>query len=471
MMRHRHPRKGSRISHRIVVYCLLSCPIHEHLSYAFSPRLFGPSASIIVGRTNSLSTALKSSTQDITAKATNAQRHKRSGGGSRRDATKWIACSSTTEVTRAIRKYVIEGDAVAELGSQLRESSSALCEAIGPEGEAVLVDVERKFPKNEEQKGGRGRTDAMRREGDELDFYTDRATFVETRGFEFWREALFFPGDNDKGKGRQRCYDVLVVDVSTAAGNDLDLTCISLVREFMGLNNCISRQSDDDRHRDCRAVIVKSGALHDLARRLHHAQRIVSGAQSLHERKYHSSSSSSMIVGAVGVKQYRETIPHVVRKGDVCIEVGCHLGTTTTIIDEASRGGSDVNDGGCLGVDVGPNIIKRARAKYPSIAFEVGDGFKTGQLARMKDKHFVGCDTADDSGIYDVVYVDIGGLSGSEGLLEAISLLSSISNSLDPRCIVIKSLCVRRLASCLVPFSEVWRKERLSELTTKETAP
>ncbi|KAL9178854.1 hypothetical protein ACHAXT_003985 [Thalassiosira profunda] len=365
-------------------------------------------------------------------------RKRRKSGSS----TKWIACSSTTEVARAITKYVHEGDAVAELGAQLRESSIALSDAVGPDGRAVLVDIERKFPN---EKKGEDRTLAMRREGDERGFYPDRATFVETKGFEFWRDALFF-----RGEARPQ-YDALVVDMSTVAGNDLELTCIALVREFLALNN-----GDGESDNPCRAVIVKSGSLQNLARRLYHAQRVISGAQTLDNRH---AGGRSLIIGAVGVKQYRETIPFVVREGDVCIEVGCHLGTTATLIDEAAKGGDPVS-GGCLGVDVGSSIIKAARKKYPHLSFEVGDGFRTGSLARMRTAYF-GVHTANRS-TYDVVYVDIGGLSGSEGLLESVALLASIDHSLEPRCIVIKSLCVRRLASCLVPFSDVWKEDRLS---------
>ena len=356
--------------------------------------------------------------------------------------SQWIACSSTTEVTRAIEMYAQNGDVVAELGSQLRESSKAICEAIGPSGKAILVDVERKFPN---EKKGEKRTLAMRREGDESEFYTDRATFVQIQSFEFWRDALFFRN------GRQQ-YNVLIVDISTVAGNDLELTCISLVREFLALNHG-SGVADNP----CRAVILKSGSLHNLARRLHHAQRIVSGKDSIDCSRH-----STSVIGAVGVKQYRETIPFVVRMGDVCVEVGCHLGTTTTKINEAAMG---KERGYCFGVDVGSHIIKSARKKYPNLTFEVGDGFKTGALARLKKTipavEDESCDGVDR--IFDIVYVDIGGLSGSEGLLEAVSLLSSIGNSLNPRCIVIKSLCIRRLASCLVAFSDVWRKEMSSK--------
>jgi hypothetical protein len=144
--------------------------------------------------------------------------------------------------------------------------------------------------------------------------------------------------------------------------------------------------------------------------------------------------------------------------------LGCHFGTSTTLLDKVAKGEDPNSLGRCQGVDVGPNIIKSAKEKFPHVSFEVGDGFKTGQLVRLKQKHFK---NQSSSSIYDVMYVDIGGLSGSEGLLEVIALLSSIVNSLEPRCIVIKSLCVRRLASSLVPFSEVWMKERSTQQDIK----
>jgi len=312
----------------------------------------------------------------------------------------------------------------------------------------VLVDIERKSPN---EKKGQDRTSAMRRNGDEADFYTDRATFMETKDFEFWRHALFFQNDVQYSKGG---YDALVVDMSNVAGNDLELTCISLVKEFVALN-----AGSGEHDNACRVVIVKSKSLHNLARRLHHAQRILSGSQSIIEER------GTSIIAAVGVDQYRHTIPFVVRKGDVCCEVGCHLGTSTVIINEAAcRGGAGAGHattGGCVGLDIGTSIIRSAQKKYPLLSFEVGNGFKTGEIARLTGKHL---SREDSSRILDVVYVDIGGLSGPEGLLESVSLLSSITNALEPRCIVIKSLCMRRLASCLVPFSDVWREIKSSQM-------
>ena len=155
----------------------------------------------------------------------------------------------------------------------------------------------------------------MRRESDENYFYTERATIVETLGFEFWRDSLFFCASQ-----KPQC-NVLVVDVSTVAGNDLELKCISLVKEFIALNH-------GEKYNKCRAVMVKSGSLHNLARRLYHAHHIITGAKSVAVGYKHYGGHST-IIGSVGVKPYRDTIPFLVKKGDVCVEVGCYLGTST----------------------------------------------------------------------------------------------------------------------------------------------
>ncbi len=417
----------------IIIYVTLMC--HHHASEAFTQKSF---AVVAAARPRRTSMTLLTETKSVASIQVEVE------GGKKRNkspTTKWIACSSTKEMNRAISEYIHEGDVVAELGSQLRESSASLCEAVGPSGYAVLVDIKRKSPN---EKKGQDRTSAMRRNGDETDFYADRSTFLETKAFEFWRHALFFRDDVLRGK---EGYNALVVDMSTVAGNDLELTCISLVKEFVSLN-----AGSGEHDNPCRVIIVKSKSLHNLARRLHHAQRIISGSQSIIEER------GTAIVAAVGVEQYRQTIPYVVKKGDVCTEVGCHLGTSTVLIDEAARQGGEADadqttNGGCVGIDIGTSIIRSAQKKYPLLSFEVGNGFKTGEISRLTNKHLSRVDSLN----VDVVYVDIGGLSGSEGLLEAVSLLSSITNALEPRCIVIKSLCVRRLASSIVPFSDVWR--------------
>jgi len=367
---------------------------------------------------------------------------------------RWIACSSTKELSRAVQVYIQPGDRVAELGSALRETSIAICETIGPNGHATLVDVKRNFPKREDVQ----RTTAMRREGDEEEFYTDRAEFVEIDGFRYWRSALFFDNIRDAISS----YDVLVADVSSIAGNDLDLTAISLIREFLELNDTLPCTQEDDR---CRVVIVKSASLNAWARRLVHAQRLAGGSVStLLERRLrgqvlHTEAPcrvgfvSPLVIGTVGVEEYRRTIPYVVRLGDSVLEVGCHLGTSTIDIHNAAHDENGV--GGCIGVDIGRKIIKGARQRHPDVPFEVADAWHTGELLRLSQVHL----PAKDATGYDAVYVDVGGLSGSDGLLEALSLLTALGNALEPRSLVIKSLCVRRLASCLVSFSEVWQSD------------
>ena len=95
-------------------------------------------------------------------------------------------------------------------------------------------------------------------------------------------------------------------------------------------------------------------------------------------------------------------------------------------------------------------------------AFLVGDAWRTAELQRVASTTFGRRgeeeEASSPSSSYDAVYVDVGGLSGSDGVLEALSLLEALGKALEPRVIVIKSLCMRRLASSLRPFSESWIK-------------
>jgi SAM-dependent methyltransferase len=157
------------------------------------------------------------------------------------------------------------------------------------------------------------------------------------------------------------------------------------------------------------------------------------------------------IIATVGVQEYRKTIPFTVKAGDCVLEVGCHLGTSSVLLQEAAAQG---DAGYCIGVDVGPKIIQGAKERYPGVYFSVGDARKTAALLRVQ-QDFNACHEQKSKRLgFDVIYVDVGGLSGSDGLLESLSLLSSLMNALEPQYIVIKSLCMRRLASTLVPY---WR--------------
>ena len=81
--------------------------------------------------------------------------------------------------------------------------------------------------------------------------------------------------------------------------------------------------------------------------------------------------------------------------------------------------------------------------------------------ARRRPNEGAAADAADDDRpLADVVYVDVGGLSGDDGILEALALLAGLGTAIEPRAIVIKSACTRKLASQLRSFTEMWLKQR-----------
>lgn len=346
--------------------------------------------------------------------------------------TKYITCSSTQELTRAVEFSLKKTNVVAELGAQLRNVSQAICKNTK---EAVLVDITRKVPHQVEQKSR-----AMRRPGMDESRLPSHATFVQIDSLEQWRRALF-------GRASSTSYDAFVLDVNAICGNDLGITSLSIIQEFLVLNDMMN---GDDQRDCCRVVMVKSASLNKWA------------SQLIHVKKWNHSDNTRIpfphIITCVGVQEYRQTIQQVARPGDAILEVGCHLGTTTALLHEKAT--SD-GDGYCIGVDVGPSIIKKAKKRHGNVYFAVGDAWKTAELLRIQQDYLhgvTGKETTDPRSIgFDVVYVDVGGLSGSDGLLEALMLLSSLSNALEPRCIIIKSLCMQRLASTLVPY---WRAQK-----------
>lgn len=340
---------------------------------------------------------------------------------------KIIACSSTKELKEAIQLCVKSNHIVAELGAQLRDVSTQIVQNCQ---QAVLVDVTRKFPK--ENKTKETRTTAMRLDSSEL-FHPEKATFVEIPKLEDWKQA-FFPMNNDSH------YDVLVLDVNGIVGNDLEWTALSLIQQFQ------SQQQGKDL-----LVLVKSLGLSQISARLMYGKNY---------ENYKNKIPPPHILATVGVQEYRSTIPHVVQQDDAVLEVGCHFGTTTAMLDEKADY--------CIGVDVGSKIITAAQAKHPNTYFRVGDAWKTAALLRIQQDFFLKCAQENRSLSslnrrpigFDVVYVDVGGLSGGDGLLEAILLVTSIRHALEPRCIVIKSLCMQRLSNKLVSFWSLKKKAK-----------
>ena len=355
-----------------------------------------------------------------------------------------IACKSTAEVNKAIDAFVNINDVVLELGAQLTGTSTHLCRAVGSDGTAVLVDVKRKeatsgrsigrdksiFLANNAPEDNESRT----QDSTHGESFVDRVEYHELDQFDRWRDMM-----------HMHQYDTIILDVGATIGNDLYLSALSIAYELIA-----NQQSS------LRAIIVKSKVLNNLSRRIIHSQRLLDGTIKLPTKDELQEYPDPLFIPCVGVQDYRSTIPFVIEKGDHVIEVGCHYGTSTIMLHDAVMGAEDDGTSGfCAGVDIGDKIIQNAKNRYPNVVFEVVDAWDTLDLLKVKLQHM---SNHDSSLGYDVVYADIGGLSGAHGLLESLALLDAIGRALDPRCIVIKSLCMKRLASQLIPLSKVRKR-------------
>ena len=235
-------------------------------------------------------------------------------------------------------------------------------------------------------------------------------------------------------------FDCVVLDAAALLGFDLPLDTLALCEALRR------------RQETAPPVLVRSSALATLAGRLaagDDLKRIARILRMHDERPTLDNTriyeAQPVIVGARGVREYRNCIETVVRQDDRILELGCHFGTTTAILAEA------VGPGGyAMGVDVGTSIIASAKEQHPTIDFMVGDAWGVGGLARL--------------GPWDAVFVDVGGLSGADGTLDALALARSLGAALEPRAVVLKSKCLRQLARTLSPSTRLeneWDHERV----------
>ncbi len=389
-----------------------------------------------------------------------------------------VTCSSTKELVHAIDSIVTSEHRVAELGSQLREVSNAIKDRASPD--SVYVDVKRNFPKpqakdtpsKEVKRISSMRLASRDKENGEAD---DSAAvgfdFREIEKFADWRSAFFQSSSSSSNR-----YDILVLDVNAIVGNDLEWTCLDLVLEFEQMAAMVAAESrnDDsdgeDAYYGLQYVLVKSLGLNSVASQLTYTVPWLDPNKTNHDRL-------CRIVATVGVHDYRQTIPgvkkllqqsHLKAKSETVssdedttdffvLEVGCHFGTSTVLLNEEFDN--------VMGVDVGSKIIKEAQKKYPNVFFRTGDAWKTAGLLRLQQEYYKerGSSGSCNNKIgFDAVYVDVGGLSGADGLLDTIALVKSIQYALEPQCIVVKSLCLQRLASRFTPYWK-WQKRGKSE--------
>jgi uncharacterized UPF0146 family protein len=311
-----------------------------------------------------------------------------------------IAAASANELARVAPQLIREGDRVLAVGLALETQTEMLKRlSCG----VVAVDVPRK-----ESKSGRG----VFRSNDDV-------------------RPLTRAGDVTAALRPNETFDCIVVDAAALLGFDLPLDTLALCE-------ALRRRQDTPP-----TILVRSSALASLGGRLvagdelgrvEKVLRLAAARPQLDETRIYE--AWPCLVGARGVLEYRSCIETVVRPGDRVLEVGCHFGTTTALLAEAAGSG-----GYALGVDVGPSIIASAKQKHPSVSFRVGDAWAVSGLARL--------------GPWDVVFVDVGGLSGADGILDALSLARSLGAALEPRAVVLKSKCLRQLAKGLAPSTRL----------------
>ncbi|KAJ1484280.1 hypothetical protein T484DRAFT_1797476, partial [Baffinella frigidus] len=167
----------------------------------------------------------------------------------------------------------------------------------------------------------------------------------------------------------------------THLGNDLLIDTLAVVTRIASV------------HLDTlQVMVVKSRAVSELAMKLLPAKRALErGAALFDDRSFRPA-----VICSTGVLEYRATIQIVVRPGDSVLEIGCHSGTTTRLMQEvAGLGGMTVGvnigasieaagpGGRAVGVDIGASIVRQAAAAYPDVEFAVADAWDSHALVTL----------------------------------------------------------------------------------------
>ena len=134
------------------------------------------------------------------------------------------------------------------------------------------------------------------------------------------------------------------------------------------------------------------------------------------------------IVVAENIDDYRAAIAEHVRPTDIVLEIGCHQGASTVLLDNAGAR--------CVGVDKGQHVLSEGRRLHPHIAFHDIDAADVSALTKLNAAE----------GPFDVVFIDIGG-----GSLKSVSSVWSLieaygaSSMKSARVFVVKSFKLAEL--------------------------
>lgn len=231
---------------------------------------------------------------------------------------------------------------------------------------------------------------------------------------------------------------VICLEPSNLHGNDLLFDSIALIKLLQSIFSSPSTSTQTTTTpKASTTILVKSKLLAKHARSFHNVHDFINngGLTSINNTKS-TNEQVVQVVSAVGVESYRDTIPYVVRPNSRVLEIGCHFGTTTSLIAKATQTPNTV-----VGIDIGKVCIDRANKKYNQdgngIPFFVVDAWDTASILKLHPS----------SSSFDAIYVDVGGISGADGIFEALGLVRQLicayKSSGKLQCIVVKSRCLR----------------------------
>ena len=137
-------------------------------------------------------------------------------------------------------------------------------------------------------------------------------------------------------------------------------------------------------------------------------------------------------IGTRGVSEYRASIAELVHDDDTVLEIGCEWGTTTALLAQRCRE--------VIGTDISSEVITRARKMYPTLHFEVMDGFDVRAALRFGRE-------------FSKIYIDISGLSGNRSTLDTLALLQMYATVFRPQAIIVKSGALKHLAAHCIAWN------------------
>lgn len=120
-----------------------------------------------------------------------------------------------------------------------------------------------------------------------------------------------------------------------------------------------------------------------------------------------------------GVREYRATIPYLINKKDIVLEIGFAWGTTTNLLHKAAKK--------VVGIDKGESYYTAIK-NYPLIEFHKIDGFDIRAVTALGYK-------------FNKIYIDI---SGSRDIHSVIKMVNMYKAVFNPELMVVKSTRLKR---------------------------